>query len=46
MDTLQKILNSVQSGYLNKPDGSAAVLSVHLLEGRQWRGQLLEAGGL
>ena len=26
MDTLQKILNSVQSGYLNKPDGAAAVL--------------------
>ena len=46
MDTLQKILNSVQLGYLNSPGGPAALLhgtSAWREAGGQWRGQLLEA---
>ena len=46
MDTLQKILNSVHSGYLNSPGGPAALhgTSARREAGGQWRGQLLEAG--
>lgn len=48
MDTLQKILNSVQSGYLNSPGGPAAPHGTPARReaGGLWRGQLLRPGGL